>query len=196
MSKSKTILIIEDDPISQQLYVASLTGINLSFHSCNNADDAYREISHENYDAILLDLILPGANGIDLLRALNKSKTKYPPVILISGNGQESLIKDCLATGAAEYLKKPIRTSFLRLIVKEALNIQEVSGKNIEEIMSELKAEKRSAKVWMKTEFGQGVLSYEAGHLAAVQYLGLKKAEALAKLSEVTPFKIEIDYKS
>ncbi|WP_169304772.1 response regulator [Chloroherpeton thalassium] len=196
MPNSKTILIIDDDPISQQLYVAALTGVNLSFHSCSTADAGYHELCHENYDAVLLDLILPGANGTELLQALNKEKIKYPPVILISGNGQERLIKECLSLGAAEYLRKPIRTSFLRLLVKEVLNIQDASDKTLPEIMKLLERDKRSAKVWVKTELGQGVLSYEAGHLSAVKYLDLTKSDAMTKLSQTEPFKIELEYKS
>jgi len=195
MSKSKTILIIEDDPVSQQLYIAALTGINLSFHSCNNADDGYREICHENYDVVLLDLILPGANGTELLQALNKARIQYPPVVLISGNGQEQLIKECLSMGAAEYLKKPIRTSFLRLVVKEILNIEDASDKTLQEVTRLIQTNKRSAKVRAKTEHGQGVLSYESGYLAAVQYLDLTKSAAFEKLSQADPFKIEIEYK-
>ena len=66
-----------------------------------------KKIREEKYDLVLLDLVMPGINGIDVLKFLNDNKINIP-VIMVSGVRDEKVIKNTIELGAKDYIPKPI----------------------------------------------------------------------------------------
>jgi DNA-binding response OmpR family regulator len=105
--KKAKILMIEDDVFLMKIYRNKLTRKGFKFIGASTGDEGPNKAISGNPDLILLDLVLPGKNGFDVLEEIKKhSKTKDIPVIILSALGEESDIQKGLALGAEDYLVK------------------------------------------------------------------------------------------
>ncbi|MBI1957503.1 MAG: response regulator [Candidatus Niyogibacteria bacterium] len=100
------ILIIEDD-----VFIAGLITQRLKDHFeidlAIAADDAFKKIEENKPDLILLDLILPGIDGFEILKKLkDDDATKAIPVIILSNLGNRDEVEKGIAMGARSYLIK------------------------------------------------------------------------------------------
>lgn len=117
------ILIIEDDKFLLKLYSDKLRHEGFEVFVSLTGEEGLNKILTEKPDLVILDLILPGKNGFEVLSEIKLNrKTKNIPVIILTNLGQESDIKRGLELGAAAYL---VKTEFsmnqLAEIVKEHL---------------------------------------------------------------------------
>lgn len=105
--KQTKILIIEDDKFLLKLYSDKLRRQGFEVFESLTGEEGLNRLSVEEPDLIILDLVLPGKNGFDVLKEIKDSpKTKDIPVIILTNLGQESDIKRGLDLGAAAYLVK------------------------------------------------------------------------------------------
>ncbi|MBD0315949.1 MAG: sigma-54-dependent Fis family transcriptional regulator [Nitrospiraceae bacterium] len=77
----------------------------------------------EGPDLVLLDVILPGTDGLAILQAL-RSESKMTPVVMLTGTKSVKTAVDAMKLGAADYLSKPFDIEELRIVVDRALNSQ------------------------------------------------------------------------
>jgi DNA-binding response OmpR family regulator len=107
-SARKYVLVVEDDPELNQLigdYVA-LAGFDLI--SVANGSDALRQAHQRPIAAVVLDLMLPDINGLDVCRRLKADPdTKCVPVIMLTAMDSPDTRQEGLGCGAADYLTKP-----------------------------------------------------------------------------------------
>ncbi|WP_038059079.1 response regulator transcription factor [Thermus amyloliquefaciens] len=100
------VLLVEDDPtVARVLEVA----LKRAGHGVGLARDFLEalEALGQDWDAIVLDLNLPGGFGLDLLRHLRQELGKPTPVLVLSGLKQERTVVEALRLGAQDYLTKP-----------------------------------------------------------------------------------------
>lgn len=103
----KNILLIEDDKFLSDLYQKVLTQAGYQVEVARDGEAGLSKAQQQRYDLILLDIMLPKKNGVDVLRDLKgKDLTKNIPVMVLSNLGQEDIVKDCLFLGAVGYLLK------------------------------------------------------------------------------------------
>jgi len=69
----------------------------------------------DGYDVLLVDYDMPRCGGLDVLRALTR-RPGYPPVIMVTGNGNESVAVDAMRLGAADYVVKDVGLGYLELL--------------------------------------------------------------------------------
>lgn len=101
------ILIIEDDKFLRQLMSRKLTDKNFEIEEATDGEEGLRKIRDIKPDLILLDLILPGIDGFDLLSQIKEDISLAPiPVIILSNLGQREDIEKGLKLGAVDYLVK------------------------------------------------------------------------------------------
>lgn len=112
MSEEKTkILIIEDDFFIRELYERQFNKEGFKVSAAEDGPTGLMMAAQEKPSLILLDIMLPKLNGLDLLRTLkSKDETKHIPVILLTNLGQESVIKEGFELGAESYLIKSAYT--------------------------------------------------------------------------------------
>ncbi len=118
------ILSIEDDQDIQHLIGQVLFKEGYEVHYAWNGQEGYEKILALDPDLILLDLMLPLMNGVELLQKLQRNKTtKDIPVIIVSAYGDEAnmLGHSVVALGAAAYLRKPVLIPELLSGVKQVL---------------------------------------------------------------------------
>jgi DNA-binding response OmpR family regulator len=103
----KKILIIEDDQNLLSNYQTELELRKFTVVSVIDGGKAVAAVEKENPDLILLDIMLPNKNGIDILEEVrNNDKFKTLPVIMLTNYGDEENIRRSLELGALDYLKK------------------------------------------------------------------------------------------
>lgn len=104
----KTILLIEDDKFLYDLYKKVLAEAGFLVEVADDGEKGLAAAKSKKYDLVLLDIMLPKKNGVDVLKELKASNTigKTSPVIVLSNLGQDDIIKQCLGLGAIGYLIK------------------------------------------------------------------------------------------
>jgi two-component system, OmpR family, alkaline phosphatase synthesis response regulator PhoP len=107
MSHEK-ILIIEDDDDIAELIRYNLVKDGFRPVSVASGESALERLNYEPFDLILLDLMLPGIDGLDVCRELKSNdKNRSIPVIILTAKGEESDIVTGLELGADDYIVKP-----------------------------------------------------------------------------------------
>ena len=123
------IVIVEDEKDIQSLLKYNLEKKNYKCTSAYDGESAIKIIRESSPDLILLDLMLPGIDGLDVCRILkNKEETQNIPIIMLTAKGEESDIVKGLETGADDYVTKPFSIKVLLARVKSLLRRKSDSG--------------------------------------------------------------------
>ena len=117
--KMKKILIIEDDEHIIELLKFNVENNGYSVMTAIDGHDGLEKALNELPDLILLDLMLPGIDGIDICNKLkNKDRTKAIPIIMLTAKGHESDKILGLELGADDYMTKPFSVRELMTRIK------------------------------------------------------------------------------
>jgi len=131
--KKDKILVIEDSRINQEV-IHRILGDEISMILVNNGNEALEKAIHEQPDLILLDIILPGLSGFDVLADLKKNDlTSSIPVIIISGQSKPEDEVKGLKLGAIDYITKPYNDLVVKTRIETQLNIMK-QMRTIEEL--------------------------------------------------------------
>ena len=104
---SKKILLVEDEDFIRDLYVRQLTKEGFQVKSAPDGQTGLNALKAEQFDLLLLDIMLPGMNGLQLLREFKTNNPQSPMItILLTNLGQEAVIKEGFELGAQAYLIK------------------------------------------------------------------------------------------
>ncbi len=103
---SKTILVVEDDASIRRGMIDSLKFAGYETIEADNGDDGMRMAVRGGYDLLLLDLVLPGPGGLEILAEVRTSRPTQP-VIILTAKGDESDRVKGLTLGADDYVVKP-----------------------------------------------------------------------------------------
>ncbi|MCL1904354.1 MAG: response regulator transcription factor [Oscillospiraceae bacterium] len=103
----KTLLYIEDEITVLKNVSKTLTANNYHVFTAENLEQAREHLyNQQKIDAIILDIMLPDGNGLDLLRELRESGSKIP-IIMLTAWGEPQDVKRGLKLGANDYMSKP-----------------------------------------------------------------------------------------
>ena len=103
----KKILIVEDEPFILETYSRELSKAGHLITQAVEGNNGLELATTQKYDLILLDIMLPGTNGIDILRAIKSNPTtKDTPTIMLTNLGQESVVEEAFRIGAQGYILK------------------------------------------------------------------------------------------
>ena len=115
MDTSKRVLIVEDDPHIAELLRMHLHDEGYAVVHAADGHAGVRELERGNWDALILDLMLPGVDGLEICRRA-RAMTRYTPIIIISARSSEVHRILGLELGADDYLAKPF--SVLELVAR------------------------------------------------------------------------------
>jgi DNA-binding response OmpR family regulator len=124
------VLIIEDEP---ELASSMVSYLSSQSYQCELAVDyhqAMAKIVAHHYDCILLDLMLPGGSGLDILQELKKQKNEDGVIIISAKNALEDKIAG-LELGADDYLAKPFHLSELSARIFSVIRRRNFANANI-----------------------------------------------------------------
>ena len=132
MNKFKAhVLVVDDDDGIRNLVKQYLNENNFLVTTAISAEDAVQKINLIKFDLIVLDIMMPGKNGLEFTIE-NKQKINTP-IILLTAKGEASERVEGLEVGADDYLAKPFEPKELLLRIKNILN--KTKSKNIKRVI-------------------------------------------------------------
>ena len=127
----KKIMIVDDDVTSVAI-VKALLEPEFEVVSANTGVEALGELQRSpDLNLILLDMVMPGVSGMDLLKVLKKSEnwSNISVIFLTSLEGVDIELEG-FTNGASDFLQKPVNAELLRLKIKRQLFIQDLKAEN------------------------------------------------------------------
>ncbi|VVE40571.1 response regulator transcription factor [Pandoraea soli] len=115
MESPRRVLLVEDDVHIADLLALHLRDERFEVVHCADGDEGLRRLSEGGWDALVLDLMLPGVDGLEICRRA-RAMTRYTPIIIISARASEVHRILGLELGADDYLAKPF--SVLELVAR------------------------------------------------------------------------------
>ncbi|MFA6048079.1 MAG: response regulator [Parcubacteria group bacterium] len=117
---AKKILIVEDDSFVMDIYHTKLTQEGFKVSTAANGMEALKKLEKERPDLILLDIIMPYVDGLEVLKKVRMmEQMKSVPIILLTNLSQKEEVDEGLALGANDYL---IKSHFTPSEVLEKIN--------------------------------------------------------------------------
>ncbi|WP_455204630.1 response regulator [Kaarinaea lacus] len=113
----KQVLVIEDNPDIANLVGLHLKDIGAAVRTANNGDEGFKLAVSQQFDLVVLDLMLPGMDGIEICKRL-RAKSDYTPVLMLTAKSTEIDRIIGLEIGADDYLTKPFSVRELMARVK------------------------------------------------------------------------------
>ena len=183
------VLLIEDDVTIARLLKEGLEDEAYVVDVANDGSEGYRTAVADDYDVIILDIMLPGMNGYEVCRALRNDGNKTP-ILMLTARDTERDIVEGLDTGADDYLAKPFSFDVLLARIRALLRRP---NEKLEEILQigDLKLDPSSKKVTRASQ----EISLTAKEYGVLEYLMRNKGKVLSKeqiISHVWDFDADV----
>lgn len=116
---TEKVLIVDDEEDFLEIMAERMRARDMEVTTCLSAEEAINKIKEESFDAILLDFMMPGMDG---MRALKEIKVKNPEsqIILLTGHATIEKSVEAMKLGAADFLEKPADIEALEKKIKDA----------------------------------------------------------------------------
>lgn len=181
MTARASVLVVDDDPVIRSMLTASLEASGHEVTTAKDGSEALELVRAEGFDVILLDVLMPGMNGDQVLEHLKDDpKLRHVPVVMVTSLDDVGSAVRCIELGADDYLPKPIDPVLLGARINAGLmkkrlhdlqleHVEEVDRLNrrlearVEEQMAEL-VRTGELKRFMPQQIAEGLM---AGQLSA-----------------------------
>jgi len=126
-----TVLLVEDHPMNRKLF-RDILEIQFRVEEAGSAEEALEKLQTVTPDLILMDMQLPGMNGLSLARLLKANPTTAPiPIVGLSAHAMKHDIDQAHAAGCVDYITKPITDdpfSFLERVTRSLSSREQPQG--------------------------------------------------------------------
>ncbi|OUV63011.1 MAG: hypothetical protein CBC79_04150 [Gammaproteobacteria bacterium TMED119] len=130
---AERILVVDDEPDICALVSDILTDEGYQVNAAETADMARQQVQANDYDCVLLDIWMPGEDGITLLKDWKEQRTLHCPIIMMSGHGTVETAVEATRLGAFSFVEKPLTTAKLISTIRTALDVhQQVKPLNVQ----------------------------------------------------------------
>jgi len=121
MNDKANILIVDDEEVVRLSHLRSLEGADCNARAAADGNEAIQVMEQHPFDVVLLDLRMPGLDGMDLLKTI---KQRWPDseVVVITGYPSIESAKQAVKLGAFDYLAKPVGPNDVIKAANEAMN--------------------------------------------------------------------------
>ena len=126
-----TVLIVDDEKTILQTLSRALRVEDFDVDVAGSGAIALEKCKTRAYDAVLLDIMMPEIDGLEVLRKLREQKNEVP-VIVMSGHGTIDTAVEATRLGAHDFIEKPVGTERLLLSLSRAIQFEEISRENKE----------------------------------------------------------------
>jgi DNA-binding NtrC family response regulator len=125
------LLIVDDEEAARYGMRRALSTLGYNVSEADSAEAARLLVKQQEPDLMLLDVNLPGMNGLEFLRELKNSNGNGPLVIIVTAHGSERMAVEAVRSGAYDYLSKPFELDDLRLVIKNAVETLQLRRENL-----------------------------------------------------------------
>lgn len=176
------ILIVDDENDNAEVIKDILEDVNYQVYIANNSDNAKNIIDQENFDLILMDVWMPGQDGMSLLEELVKSGFKTP-IAMMSGHAEPRDIVKAIQIGAVDFFKKPLQDFLPKVRNLLANNKTDVDNK-INGIDFSLKI-KDARYIFEKQYFLHNLKLYDNNIAVVADKVGIERTALYRKLKDL-----------
>lgn len=125
MARAQMILVVEDDPANREYSTAVLTLEGFEIEAVESAEQALKVIGRRTPDLILMDIQLPGMDGLELTRKLKANPETEPiPIVVMTGQTMPIHQRAAMAAGCAGFIAKPATPAALASEVRTHIKRQ------------------------------------------------------------------------
>ena len=183
------ILLVEDDTAIARSLKEGLEDESYAVDVANDGSEGYRTAAADDYDVIILDIMLPEMNGYEVCRALRNDGNKTPILMLTARDAERDIVEG-LDTGADDYLAKPFSFDVLLARIRALLRRP---NEKLEEILQvgDLKLDPSSKKVTRASQ----EINLTAKEYGVLEYLMRNKGKVLSEeqiISHVWDFDADV----
>ncbi|MCD4750089.1 MAG: sigma-54 dependent transcriptional regulator [Thermoanaerobaculales bacterium] len=129
MQTAASILVIDDEPVLQDILKTLLTSNGFETYSAMTAAEGMQRLFEEEIDVVMLDLMLPDRNGLDLLPEILARAPDLPVIIITAHSSVESAI-EAMRRGAFHYVPKPFKNEEVLHLVRRAAERRQLEREN------------------------------------------------------------------
>lgn len=139
------VLIVDDDDINRDILSRQLQKQGHQVACASNGSEALRMLTQQAVDLMLLDIVMPEMNGVEVLaRVKADDHLSEVPVIMISALDEMNVVARCIKLGAEDYMPKPFNPTVLKARVDRSLEKRRLRQREIE-YLQEIEREKKRA---------------------------------------------------
>ncbi|RMG66520.1 MAG: sigma-54-dependent Fis family transcriptional regulator [Nitrospirae bacterium] len=127
----KNILVIDDDPTVRDVLKEFLLTEGYNISLAEDGIKGLESLKSSPYDVVLLDLMMPGMHGIEVLRNMQETVNATTPCIIITAHGTIQNAVEAMKLGAFDYITKPFRLDEVAIVIKRALEFSGIKKENL-----------------------------------------------------------------
>jgi len=155
MSNKGIIHVIDDEPVIHDVLAQLLTAEGYEVEISASGEEALEKFPSQSFDVILLDLLMPGMDGIEVLRRIKRMDPQAAVIIITAYGSVESAIA-AMKIGALDYVQKPFKHDVLLLAIEKALERKRLQDENVR-LRDELRQRFGFANIIGKSQAMKGV---------------------------------------
>lgn len=198
-AKNAKVLVVDDNVVNLKVTAGIFSKYGIDISVATSGKDSLKKIENEQYDLILMDMVMPDMSGSDVLKQIREKDDKYykeVPVVALTAQNGANVREEMLELGFQEYLTKPIKRRYLERCLLEFLPEELIKKVKIEDNKAGAKggADQMSAagqKVESGLNTGKGLqnIGFNQDAYAAILNTyyseGIKYLDTLPQLLEV-----------
>lgn len=129
MNKNYSILVVDDEPGMREFLEIMLTKEGYGVSIASNGEEAIEKIGKESFDLAIVDIQMPGINGIEVLRN-TRDKNFNTTIIMITAFASHESAIEAMKLGAYDYITKPFKIDEIKLVIKKSLDKKVLEKEN------------------------------------------------------------------
>ena len=157
------VLVVDDDEGNRDIIARLLQSEPYEMLLASSGDEALEILHKQNIDLLLLDVLMPGMDGIAVLRRLREDPACTDvPVIMLSGVDQINSVITCLELGARDYLSKPFHPVLLKARLQSALEHRKLilgvrtRAREVDDVLQQLREANSKGEAWLRSVLPAG----------------------------------------
>jgi two-component system response regulator PilR (NtrC family) len=129
MNKNYSVLVVDDEPGMREFLEIMLTKEGYGVSVASNGEEAIEKIGKESFDLAIVDIQMPGINGIEVLRN-TRDKNYNTTIIMITAFASHESAIEAMKLGAYDYITKPFKIDEIKLVIKKSLDKKVLEKEN------------------------------------------------------------------